>query len=260
MSNLAINLSSFSFQESYNVRTAIIDNYVWFLANDVCAILGYSNPRKAISDHCKAKGVTKRDTPTKCDVTNRYGTSTARKSQEMTYIDEPNLYRLTTKSKMPNAEKFEEWVFEIVLPTIRKTGSYSVIDKSNYITDKQLNDLKMIVNNISTAYFYQDSFIQGIWKMMRDVTGADSIQHITKDKFYLLKPQIEKMLAVTRMYFDLRKDTEVAIVKEIFRGHVNEDVVIFNVKHKHAQFIANLNKNHLVKLDNFSKKLLSELN
>ncbi|GAA5106751.1 hypothetical protein GCM10023211_06950 [Orbus sasakiae] len=71
----------------------------------------------------------------------------------MTYIDEPNLYRLTTKSKMPNSEKFEEWVFEIILPTIRKTGSYSVIDKSNYITDKQLNDLKIIVNNISTAYF-----------------------------------------------------------------------------------------------------------
>lgn len=57
MSNLSINLSLFSFQELYNVRTAIIDNNVWFLANDVCAILGYSNPRKAMSDHCKAKGI-----------------------------------------------------------------------------------------------------------------------------------------------------------------------------------------------------------
>lgn len=96
--------------------------------------------------------------------------------------------------------------------------------------------------------------------MMNNVTGADSVQHITKDKFYLLKPKIEKMLAITRMYLHLRKDTGVAIVKEIFRGHTNEDVVIFNVKHKHAKFIANLNKNHLIKLDNFSKKLLSELN
>lgn len=120
------NLINFDFKNQ-PVRT-ITDEHgeVWFVASDVCNILGYANSRKAIDDHCKPKGVTKRYTPTECDVTNSYTTSKARKSQEMTYINEPNLYRLIIKSRKPEAEKFEEWVMEEVLPSIRKTGSYTV--------------------------------------------------------------------------------------------------------------------------------------
>ena len=61
----------------------------------------------------KCKGVTKRYTPTKGG------------RQEMVYINEPNLFRLIIKCKKPEAEQFEEWVMEEVLPSIRKTGSYS---------------------------------------------------------------------------------------------------------------------------------------
>jgi prophage antirepressor-like protein len=82
------------------------------VAKDVCDVLGYANARKAVSDHCKEKGVTKRDTPTNGE------------NQELTYINEGNLYRLVVKSQLPAAEKFEVWVFEEVLPTIRKTGRY----------------------------------------------------------------------------------------------------------------------------------------
>ena len=87
---------------------------LWFLANDVCDILGYANPRRTIDLHCKLKGVTKRYTPTESG------------KQEMTYINEPNLYRLIIKSRKPAAEAFEEWVMEDVLPTIRKSGEYSL--------------------------------------------------------------------------------------------------------------------------------------
>lgn len=81
-----------------------------FFGADVAKALGYSNPRKAILDHCK--GVTKRDTPTSSGI------------QSMSYINEGDLYRLIMKSKLPSAEKFESWVMDEVLPTIRKTGSY----------------------------------------------------------------------------------------------------------------------------------------
>ena len=74
--------------------------------------LGYALPRKAIQDHCKAKGVLKRNTLTNGG------------KQELVFIDEGNLYRLITHSKLPEAEKFESWVFDEVLPSIRKTGSY----------------------------------------------------------------------------------------------------------------------------------------
>lgn len=109
-----IQFSAFTFK-SNSVRV-ITDNKQepWFCANDVCDILGYSNPRDAISKHCKVGGVAKRDTPTKSAV------------QEMTFINEPNLYRLIIKSRKPEAEPFEAWVFEEVLPQIRKTGKYEI--------------------------------------------------------------------------------------------------------------------------------------
>lgn len=105
-------IQSFNFQNQ-SVRTIADEKgEFWFLANDVCGILGYVNPRRTIDLHCKSKGVTKRYTPTESG------------NQEMTYINEPNLYRLIIKSRKPEAEAFEEWVMEDVLPTIRKTGGY----------------------------------------------------------------------------------------------------------------------------------------
>ncbi|EMU1498996.1 BRO-N domain-containing protein [Neisseria gonorrhoeae] len=107
-----------NFQQN-SVRT-VADNKgeLWFLANDVCEILGYTNPRQTVDLHCKSRGVTKRYTPT------------ASGEQEMTYINEPNLYRLIIKSRKPAAEAFEEWVMETVLPAIRKTGGYQITPKT----------------------------------------------------------------------------------------------------------------------------------
>ena len=151
MSNTSVNLFTLKFDNS-PVRTTEINNQIWFLANDVCFILEYKNPRKAIADHCKSKGVTKRYTPTLCDVTKRDTTSKARKSQEMTYISEANLFRLIIKSKQEKAVIFEEWVMEELLPTIRKTGSYSLT-----INTEQQQAIKQAVNERSyrTGEHYQ---------------------------------------------------------------------------------------------------------
>lgn len=89
---------------------------ILFCGADVAKALGYSNSRKALADHCKEKGVTKCDTLTNGGI------------QALTYIDEGNVYRLITHSKLPNAERFESWVFDEVLPTIRKHGAYMTPD------------------------------------------------------------------------------------------------------------------------------------
>lgn len=98
--------------EAYDIRIIVENGEPLFCASDVCKALGYGNPSEALRKHCVEGGITKRDTPTSSGV------------QPMTYINEPNLYRLITRSKMPHAVKFQDWVFEEVLPTIRKTGSY----------------------------------------------------------------------------------------------------------------------------------------
>lgn len=98
--------------EAYDIRIIIENGEPLFNASDVCKALGYSNNRDALSKHCVPEGVAKRDTPTSSGV------------QSMAYVNEPNLYRLITRSKIPSAVKFQDWVFGEVLPTIRKTGSY----------------------------------------------------------------------------------------------------------------------------------------
>ncbi|SUB46810.1 BRO-N domain-containing protein [Pasteurella multocida] len=109
-----IQFKSFSFKD-LPVRIITDQNLdFWFCANDVCAILDYANPRQAVQKNCNPKGVSIRDT------------LTTGGTQSMIYINEPNLYRLIIKSRKPEAEPFETWVFEEVLPQIRKTGKYEV--------------------------------------------------------------------------------------------------------------------------------------
>lgn len=101
----------FKNEEFGEIRTVLDENSkVLFCGSDVAKALGYSNPRKALLDHCK--GVTKRDTPTNGGI------------QALSFIHEGDVYRLITHSKLPSAEKFESWVFDEVLPTICKTGGY----------------------------------------------------------------------------------------------------------------------------------------
>lgn len=85
------------------------DGSVSFCGTDSATVLGYANTRDALIRHCKKDGVANHDVID----------SMGRKS-------EGNLYRLITHSELPGADKFESWIFEDVLPSIRKTGSYSV--------------------------------------------------------------------------------------------------------------------------------------
>lgn len=91
-----------------------IDGSPFFGATKTAVSLGYSNPHDAITRHCRQDGVVKHE------VIDSIG-----RKQEMNFLAEGNLYRLITKSRLPDAEKYEVWVFDKVLPSIRKTGSYS---------------------------------------------------------------------------------------------------------------------------------------
>lgn len=103
----------FTNAEFGEVRTLTGTNgEVLFCGADAAKALGYANTRDALARHCKEKGVVKRDTLTKGGV------------QALAYIDESNLYRLIAHSKLPSAERFESWVFDEVLPTIRRHGAY----------------------------------------------------------------------------------------------------------------------------------------
>lgn len=92
------------------VRTVWHEGNIWFVAKDVAECLAYTNPLKAVRDHCK--GVNETFIPS------------AGGRQLIKIIPESDVYRLVMRSKLPAAEQFQTWVCEEVLPSIRKTGGY----------------------------------------------------------------------------------------------------------------------------------------
>ena len=103
----------FENEEFGQVRTVMIDGEPYFVGKDVAEILGYAEPRSAISKKVddEDRGVAKMETPSGM--------------QEMTIINESGLYSLILSSKLESAKKFKRWVTSEVLPSIRQTGSYT---------------------------------------------------------------------------------------------------------------------------------------
>ena len=105
-------LQIFNF-ENKEVRTMIVNDEPFFVANDVAKTLGYANASDATNKHCK-KGFM------------GWGSDSLGRPQQFKLIPESDVYRLVFRSKLPEAEKFENWVTEEVLPSIRKTGAYQI--------------------------------------------------------------------------------------------------------------------------------------
>ena len=106
----------FNSTEFGTVRTVQTDDgKILFCGSDVAKALGYNNAPDAISKHCKKDGIAK------CDSVDSLG-----RKNTLSFITEGNVYRLITHSRLPEAERFETWVFDEVLPTIRRHGTYSV--------------------------------------------------------------------------------------------------------------------------------------
>lgn len=107
-------LKIFENAEFGKIRTVQLNNETYFVGKDIAEALGYSNSRKALSDHVaeEDKGVTK------CD--------TLGGKQDLTVINESGLYALILGSKLESAKRFKHWVTSEVLPSIRKHGVYAV--------------------------------------------------------------------------------------------------------------------------------------
>lgn len=102
--------------ENYDVKFVVKDDNKWFDLRDVCKVLGFSNPRQAISSHVVAHDVQKIST-----VTNGG-------KQLINYINESGIFALALSSKKENAKKFKHWVTSDVLVSIKDTGSYSITE------------------------------------------------------------------------------------------------------------------------------------
>lgn len=157
-------LQIFSNPEFGSIRTLDEDGKVLFAATDVAKALGYSNPHDAISKHCK--GVAKREALTSGGV------------QELNFIPEGDVYRLITHSNLPDAEKFERWLFDDMLPTLRKTGSYSIVQADPNLPP-ELAMVEGLLNSMKQMYSTQQRHDKAIEQLtesmdtMKEVMTTD---------------------------------------------------------------------------------------
>ena len=120
-------ITVFNNDEFGSIRTVTIENEPWLVGKDVAEVLGYTNPSKALADHVDTED--KLNNETLLSLGQRGGW----------LINESGLYSLIMSSKLPTAKKFKRWVTSEVLPSIRKTGSYS----------KPMSELEILQHSIN---------------------------------------------------------------------------------------------------------------
>lgn len=153
-----MDLKIFSNEKFGEVRTVLIDDKIYFVANDVAKSLGYSKPNNAINTHCRY--ALKQGIP---HPQNKY------KEIEVNIIPEGDVYRLIMKSKLESAQEFESWVMDEVLPSIRQTGGYipineemsdaEIMAKALMIAQETINKKDELIKNIQPKADWFDKFI-----------------------------------------------------------------------------------------------------
>lgn len=148
----------FKNEEFGEVRTIEVDGKVLFCGSDVAKALGYARPNDAMSAHCR--GTVKYSIP---------HPQSPDKEIEMSFISEGEVYRLITRSKLPAAEKFERWLFDEVVPSIREHGAY------------------MTSNTIEKALADPDFLIQLATQLKEERARANQLEAINRAN----KPKVE---------------------------------------------------------------------
>lgn len=133
----------FNNEEFGELRTFIDQNgRLWIAGIDVARALGYKNPSNAVRNHCNKDRIVKR----------KLSSELSNGAYELSFIDSSNFCRLVVKSKLPSAEKFEDWVVEEVLPSLRESRQYSKVEEKPAIQNNQ-NSLekinKALVNKVN---------------------------------------------------------------------------------------------------------------
>lgn len=175
-------LTVFNNADFGEIRTLEENGTVLFCGIDVATALGYSKPRNALATHCK--GALKR------------GALTDGGIQEMSFIPEGDVYRLIARSKLPMAERFESWVFDEVLPSIRKNGEY-VTPKAQQKRLGEVNSAARIIRQTLKEAGMAPQFVAVAMKSLYEPVGVEiPLEGITLNKRLFDATTIAKQLGV----------------------------------------------------------------
>lgn len=177
----------------------------WFNAGDLCAVLGFSNPRDAIANHVDADDVAKRD------IIDNLG-----RTQSVNHVNESGMYALIFGSTKPEAKKVKRWVTSEVLPSIRKTGEYAMrrpvstdFSKAKVIT--QATRLFQSTQRAHAGLSLRQSYLLAV-SAAQEATGVDLLAVWKLDPATL--PDVSPQAAVARLP---KKDGKLRLLEKLVR-------------------------------------------
>jgi hypothetical protein len=139
----------------------------------------------------------------------------------MTYIDEGNLYRLIIKSRKPEAEKFESWVCDEVLPSIRKTGRYQAEQPKpqvEYLSREQENGLSYAINQITSWFQFEKAWRHAVWFALRSATGRGSPERFLASDLPVLAAELTRIWGTASSLRYSMMEAEKEIIRRVVRG------------------------------------------
>ena len=191
--------------QGFEIRTVIIDKQIWFVARDIFQVLG-----KATKSGNDFEGLDE-------DERGVFKIHTSGGVQDMVIVSESGFYSLVMKSRKPIAKPFQKWVTKEVLPSIRKTGTYSLSqeqEKPERISPKEIQELNQYLSEfIKMAHLCEFKGNQAILsadKGVRNITGhsplklLDEIHLVANEKTKIFTPtQLGKEIGKTAMEMNL---------------------------------------------------------
>lgn len=231
MAELFVKPISYSFQETHDVRIHIIDNEPWFCLKDVCEILSITVASPSRFQMNK-KGITKLVTPTDGGM------------QELNYVNEPNLYRLIFRSNKPEAKQFQDWVFDDVLPTIRKTGKYEhpthKPEAREPLTADDTSHLARLIWGMANGFRFERSWSNAIWYALRYAAGVSSPQHFGVSHIPIIAEECQRIYSFTNALKEVMYNAEKQAVRRVLKNREDTDGVVSEMK----QLLDETNQSH----------------
>lgn len=208
----------FSFRGVDRVRVQVIGREPWFCLKDVCDVLSIQNVSQ-LAGQLDEKGVCKTYTPTDGG------------RQQLTFINEPNLYRVIFRSNKPEARQFQDWVFSDVLPAIRKTGSYVLPRPAPACNGEPLSwdqkaALTRVIAHIAERHHFRRLWIANTWYALRRAACNPSPNPITVDDLPAMLRELEYVLQASEQVVTVSRKFEQDVIRRTLRKGVPVDDVL----------------------------------
>lgn len=199
----------FAFQQHHSVRVTLIEDAPWFCLRDACVILDIRNPSPE-RFQLDGKGVTRNVIPTEGG------------EQEVIFINEPNLYRVIFRSNKPEAKAFQDWVFNEVLPAIRKTGRYVAAEAPKPgIPDAQWREVLDLIRAIERCCHFENKANSALHERLRWLGGVPNSRLLAPEQFEDAKAELRALAELADQHFNTCIARDQEFIEAVLRPPVS---------------------------------------